>query len=146
MRTYHFHDLLHTFKLLSHRERLRELHLSSQREVLPDCQLLIVGSSQLKDVASVGHIPITDFFNRDTVNVDLTLQWGERGKEGEIERGREREGGGREKEKEKEKERQRQRQRERRELKCAVTSQLHVHTHSYNHVSLNNNGFVLASC
>ena len=85
--TYHFHDLLHPFKLLSHRKRFWQFHLSGQCEVLSHRQLLVVGSCQLKDVASVGHIPVTNLLNWDTIDVDLTLC----GAEGDLEGGRKRE-------------------------------------------------------
>jgi hypothetical protein len=101
--------LLHSLKLLPHGEHLGKLHLCSQGEVLSHCQLLVVRSGQLKDIAGVGHVPVTDFFNRDAIDVDFTLCVGarEREREGGRKTGRER---GRERQGERERERERERE------------------------------------
>ena len=62
--TYHCQDLFNTCELLPHGEVTWQLDLGSQGEVLPHCQLLIVGCGQLEDVASVGYVPVFDLLNR----------------------------------------------------------------------------------
>ena len=62
--THHCQDLFNTCKSLLPGEVTWQLDLGSQGEVLPHCQLLIVGCGQLEDVASVGYVPVFDLLNR----------------------------------------------------------------------------------
>ena len=101
----------------------------------------------MKDIAGVGHVPVTDFFDRDPIDVDFTLRVGERGRgEGGREGGR---GSKRVREKERERERERGRERKRgrerereREREGGRERETSVCVHSFNtliaFLSLNN--------
>ena len=71
---YHIHDLFYSFKFFTKCEAVWKLQVSSQSEVVPHGQLLIVGCGQLEHIASVSNVPFTDFINRSAIDVYVTLQ------------------------------------------------------------------------
>ena len=109
--TYNFHDLLHTLELVLVSEffRLWQFNLRSQGQVVSYSQLFVIWSGQLENIASVSYVPVTNSFQGDTIDIDISLllvegrererteggRGGREGEEGGREGGREGEEGGR---------------------------------------------------